>query len=155
MCLAIERLNPAPDYLLVDAITVDLPTSQKALIHGDALSQCIAAASILAKVERDACMCEWDKVFPQYGLKNHKGYSTSEHWKALEIMGRRRCIVLVFGPSANTRRIPCGPAIRGNPSYFLRKNFHPIGPSQRTRRVVSLVILLQTLSLLKKWLHDV
>ena len=81
---AIERLNPAPDYLLVDAITVDLPLAQRALIHGDALSQCIAAASILAKVERDACMREWDLVFPQYGLKNHKGYSTDEHWKALE-----------------------------------------------------------------------
>jgi ribonuclease HII len=84
---AIERLNPAPDYLLVDAVTVDLPLAQRALIHGDALSQCIAAASILAKVERDACMREWDLVFPQYGLKNHKGYSTDEHWKALETHG--------------------------------------------------------------------
>ncbi|HEV2690984.1 MAG TPA: ribonuclease HII [Bryobacteraceae bacterium] len=84
---AIEKLNPLPDYLLVDAITVDLPLAQLALIHGDALSQCIAAASILAKVERDACMREWDKVFPQYGLKNHKGYSTDEHWKALENHG--------------------------------------------------------------------
>jgi ribonuclease HII len=84
---AIERLNPAPDYLLVDAVTVDLPLTQRALIHGDALSQCIAAASILAKVERDACMREWDQVFPNYGLKNHKGYSTDEHWKALETHG--------------------------------------------------------------------
>ncbi len=84
---AIERLNPAPDYLLVDAVTVDLPLTQRALIHGDALSQCIAAASILAKVERDACMREWDQVFPHYGLKNHKGYSTDEHWKALETHG--------------------------------------------------------------------
>jgi ribonuclease HII len=84
---AVERLNPAPDYLLVDAITVDLPISQRALIHGDALSQCIAAASILAKVERDACMREWDNIFPQYGLKNNKGYTTDEHWKALENHG--------------------------------------------------------------------
>lgn len=84
---AVERLRPAADYLLVDAITVDLPVAQRALIHGDALSQCIAAASILAKVERDACMCEWDQVFPQYGLKNHKGYSTPEHWRALESLG--------------------------------------------------------------------
>src|SRR5580700_8890597 len=84
---AIERLNPQPDYLLIDAVTVDLPMAQRALIHGDALSQCIAAASILAKVERDACMREWDKVFPQYGLKNHKGYTTDEHWKALEKHG--------------------------------------------------------------------
>jgi len=84
---AIERLNPAPDYLLVDAVTVDLPLTQRALIHGDARSQCIAAASILAKVERDACMREWDLVFPDYGLKNHKGYSTDQHWKALESHG--------------------------------------------------------------------
>jgi len=87
MLRAVKKLNPAPDYLLIDAITVDLAVEQRALIHGDALSQCIAAASILAKVERDACMCEWDKVFPQYGLKNHKGYSTDEHWKALENHG--------------------------------------------------------------------
>ena len=84
---AVERLSQAPDFLLVDAVTIDLATPQRALIHGDALSQCIAAASILAKVERDACMCEWDRVFPQYGLKNHKGYSTPEHWKALEEHG--------------------------------------------------------------------
>ena len=56
---AIERLNPTADYLLVDAVTVDLPLAQRALIHGDALSQCIAAASIIAKVTRDACMREW------------------------------------------------------------------------------------------------
>src|ERR1700676_4185745 len=84
---AIERLQPAPDYLLIDAITVDLPIPQRALIHGDALSQCIAAASILAKVERDACMCRWDQVFPQYGLSSNKGYTTDRHWKALEAHG--------------------------------------------------------------------
>lgn len=84
---AVERLEPAPDYLLIDAITVDLPIAQRALIHGDALSQCIAAASILAKVERDACMCKWDEVFPQYGLKSNKGYTTDRHWKALEAHG--------------------------------------------------------------------
>lgn len=84
---AVEQLQPAPDYVLVDAVTLDLSLPQRALIHGDALSQSIAAASIIAKVERDACMCEWDRVFPQYGLKNHKGYSTEEHWKALEDYG--------------------------------------------------------------------
>jgi len=84
---AVERLQPEPDYLLIDAITVDLPIAQRALIHGDALSQCIAAASILAKVERDQCMREWDKIFPHYGLKSNKGYSTDQHWKALENHG--------------------------------------------------------------------
>lgn len=84
---AIEQLHPAADYLLVDAVTVDLPLPQQALIHGDALSQCIAAASIIAKVARDACMCAWDEIFPEYGLKNHKGYSTDEHWRALQQFG--------------------------------------------------------------------
>ena len=84
---AVEKLQPAAGFLLVDALEIDLPIPQQALIHGDALSQCIAAASILAKVERDACMCAWHEVFPQYGLKNHKGYSTDEHWKALEKFG--------------------------------------------------------------------
>jgi ribonuclease HII len=87
MSRAIAKLNPAPNYLLADAMTLDIDISQTALIHGDALSQCIAAASILAKVERDACMREWDRIFPNYGLKNHKGYSTDEHWKALEKYG--------------------------------------------------------------------
>jgi ribonuclease HII len=84
---AIEQLQPAPDYLLVDAVTVDLLLGQRALIHGDALSQSIAAASIIAKVERDACMRAWDQVFPQYGLKRHMGYSTEEHVAALESFG--------------------------------------------------------------------
>ena len=84
---AIERLKTRPDYLLIDAVSVELPIPQRPLIHGDALSQCIAAASILAKVERDACMCEWDKIFPQYGLKSNKGYTTDVHWKALEAHG--------------------------------------------------------------------
>lgn len=84
---AIEQLSPPADYLLIDAVKLDLPIAQRALIHGDALSQCIAAASILAKVERDACMREWDSVFPQYGFKNNKGYSTDEHWKSLEAHG--------------------------------------------------------------------
>lgn len=84
---AVLKLAPLPDYLLVDAVSVDVTIDQEAIIHGDAVSQCIAAASIVAKVERDACMREWDSIFPQYGLKNHKGYSTPEHWKALESHG--------------------------------------------------------------------
>ena len=79
------ELNPAPDYLLVDAVTVDLPVSQRALIHGDALSQCIAAASILAKVERDACMRDWDRgVSPVRVEESTRDTRTDEHWKALE-----------------------------------------------------------------------
>jgi ribonuclease HII len=95
---AVEKLHPVPDYLLIDAVQIDLPIEQRSLIHGDALSQCIAAASILAKVERDACICAWDRVFPEYGLKNHKGYSTPEHWIALETHGPTALHRFSFAP---------------------------------------------------------
>lgn len=84
---AIERLSPIPDYLLIDALAIDLPIPQRALIHGDALCQAIAAASILAKVSRDAAMAEWDRVFPQYGLAQNKGYGTPDHLQALAEFG--------------------------------------------------------------------
>jgi len=80
---AVEKLVPRPDFLLIDFVTVDLDIAQRSLVHGDALSQCIAAASILAKVERDRCMAAWGEVFPQYGLAAHKGYFTPEHLEAL------------------------------------------------------------------------
>jgi ribonuclease HII len=75
------------DYLLVDAVVVDVAIPQKALIHGDSLSFSIAAASILAKVARDAALREWDRVFPDYGLARNKGYGTLEHVAALERSG--------------------------------------------------------------------
>ncbi len=84
---AILKLDPAPDYLLVDAVTVDLPIPQQGLIKGDARCRSIAAASILAKVDRDACMLEWDAAYPQYGLARGKGYPTPEHLSALEAHG--------------------------------------------------------------------
>lgn len=80
---AVSRLSPAADYLLIDAVKVDLPLPQEAIIHGDALSQCIAAASILAKTARDACMRQWDAIFPEFGLARNKGYGTDEHYNAL------------------------------------------------------------------------
>jgi ribonuclease HII len=84
---AVEKLCPAADYLLVDAVSVDGGSAQRGIIHGDARSQSIAAASILAKVERDACISRWHEVFPQYGLDTNKGYHTPEHIKALETFG--------------------------------------------------------------------
>ncbi len=87
MKLAVEKLDPPCDYLLVDALTLDLSMPQLPLIRGDARCRSIAAASILAKVERDACLAEWDRVFPQYGLARHKGYFTPEHVEALRIHG--------------------------------------------------------------------
>ena len=83
---AVEALKPC-DYLLVDAVKVHLPLPQKAVIHGDALSFSIAAASILAKTARDQALVAWDEVFPGYGLASNKGYSTPDHIAALERMG--------------------------------------------------------------------
>jgi ribonuclease HII len=87
MKLAVERLNPRPDFLLVDAVAVDFDCAQKKIIHGDALSASIAAASILAKVHRDAILRAWDPVYPQYGLASNKGYSTPYHKQALREHG--------------------------------------------------------------------
>jgi ribonuclease HII len=84
---AVLRLTPMPDHLLVDALRLDCEMPQDAIIHGDALSASIAAASILAKVERDRMMCDWDAVFPAYGLASHKGYSTPKHLAALRELG--------------------------------------------------------------------
>jgi ribonuclease HII len=87
MVAAISQLNPFPDYLLLDALELDLPIEQKALIHGDARSISIAAASILAKVDRDQRMQEFDEIYPQYGLAQNKGYSTPDHLDALRRHG--------------------------------------------------------------------
>ena len=84
---AVGRLAPAADHLLVDALRLDCEVPQFPIIHGDALSASIAAASILAKVERDRMMREWDPVFPAYGLASHKGYSTPKHIAALREFG--------------------------------------------------------------------
>jgi ribonuclease HII len=84
---AVMRLTPAADHLLVDAMRLDCDVRQDPIIHGDALSASIAAASILAKVERDRMMCEWDPVYPAYGLASHKGYSTPRHLAALREHG--------------------------------------------------------------------
>ncbi len=87
MMAAISQLRPLPDFLLLDAIELDLPIEQKSLIHGDARSVSIAAASILAKVERDRRMTEFDLLYPQYGLAQNKGYSTPDHLAALRRFG--------------------------------------------------------------------
>jgi ribonuclease HII len=84
---AVDALKPQPDYLLVDALRLDLDIEQRGIIKGDAKVDSIAAASILAKVDRDACLLDWDAIYPQYGLARHKGYCTAEHLAALERYG--------------------------------------------------------------------
>ncbi|MBZ5642803.1 MAG: ribonuclease HII [Acidobacteriia bacterium] len=87
MAQALSQLKISPDYLLLDAMQLDVMVEQKSLIHGDALSVSIAAASIIAKVERDRMMLEWDLIYPQYGLARHKGYATPDHLSALRSHG--------------------------------------------------------------------
>jgi len=87
MRMAVGQLSPSADYLLIDALRLDCELPQRPIIHGDALSASIAAASILAKVERDRMICAWDPVFPVYGLASNKGYSTPHHLAALREHG--------------------------------------------------------------------
>jgi ribonuclease HII len=87
MLHAVQQLAPAARYLLVDAVRLDCELPQQAIIHGDALSASIAAASILAKVERDRMISAWDPVFPMYGLASNKGYCTPHHLAALREHG--------------------------------------------------------------------
>jgi ribonuclease HII len=87
MLAALEKLSVTPDYLLLDAMSLDLPLEQKSLIHGDARSISIAAASILAKTARDECMLDFDRAYPQYGLARNKGYGTAVHLEALRLYG--------------------------------------------------------------------
>lgn len=90
MALAIAQLDDEhpPDFLLVDFL--DLPQlnyPQKSIVHGDALSLSIAAASIIAKVSRDRLMMELDSQYPGYGFASHKGYGTPQHRAALDHLG--------------------------------------------------------------------
>jgi ribonuclease HII len=85
---AVAGLPLQPGHVLVDARTIpDLAVPQTALIHGDALDASIAAASIVAKVHRDAWMCELDERYPGYGFSRHMGYGTPEHLVALDRLG--------------------------------------------------------------------
>ena len=87
MSAALQQLSIVPDYLLIDAMQLDVLIEQKSIIKGDARSVSIAAASILAKTHRDTRMEEWDALYPQYGLARHKGYATPDHLEALRLHG--------------------------------------------------------------------
>ena len=99
MLRALKALLPAPDFILTDAMPLREPGGEfsiphRAIVHGDARSVSIAAASILAKVARDEHLVRLDSVFPQYGLARNKGYGTRDHLNALAR----------FGPCAEHRK---------------------------------------------------
>ncbi len=87
MLQAVLALDPRPDCLLVDAMKIELEIPQKPVIHGDARSFSIAAASIVAKVARDRWIAYWHEIYPRYGLASNKGYATPDHLRALEQFG--------------------------------------------------------------------
>lgn len=84
---ALDNLPGEPGHLLIDAMTLDNGINQTSLIKGDAVSNSIAAASIIAKTTRDIMMAEYDLEYPDYGFSNHKGYGTKTHLEALEKYG--------------------------------------------------------------------
>ncbi|HBG33328.1 MAG TPA: ribonuclease HII [Acholeplasmataceae bacterium] len=87
MISAIRQLKIKPDFLLIDAMPMEIDIPLLSIIKGDTLSVSIAAASIVAKTTRDGYMMEMDKLFPEYGFKNHKGYGTKEHLEAIKTYG--------------------------------------------------------------------
>lgn len=85
----INALNQKPEIVLIDAVKgLNIPYESESIIHGDALSYNIAAASILAKVSRDRYMEEMDKIYPEYNFAKHKGYGTKEHIQNLQKYGK-------------------------------------------------------------------
>ncbi len=87
MYSAIEKLSIKPEYVLIDAMPMELDIPTESIIKGDALSISIAAASIVAKTTRDQYMIEMDKLFPEYEFKKHKGYGTKEHMEKIMTYG--------------------------------------------------------------------
>ena len=111
MAAAVQSLGVAVDFLLVDAMQLDLDMPQKSLIRGDARCVSIAAASIIAKVERDRWMRAWDKVYPRYNLASNKGYTTPDHLRALNEHGPTPLHRFSFRPVREAARsFPSAPA---------------------------------------------
>ena len=89
LTVSLKELTQKPDLIIVDALTnIDtLGTPYESIIKGDAKCYSISAASIIAKVTRDRIMREWDKIYPQYGFAQHKGYGTSAHISSIKEYG--------------------------------------------------------------------
>ena len=95
---AIDNLNVKPEHLLIDAVKLDTSIPSTSIIKGDAKSQSIAAASIIAKVTRDRMMIELDKKYPEYGYAKHKGYPTKDHIEAVKKYGVKDFYRFTFAP---------------------------------------------------------
>ena len=88
MKLAVDQLSPPPQSLLIDYMRLpEVRLPQKGITNGDSLCMSIACASIIAKVVRDKLMVEFDRIYPGYGLAQHKGYGTKEHLACLSRLG--------------------------------------------------------------------
>lgn len=87
MIEAVNNLSVKPEHLLIDAVKLNIDIPQTSIIKGDAKSESIAAASIVAKVTRDRMMIELDKEHPEYDFKHNKGYGTKKHIEAIEKYG--------------------------------------------------------------------
>lgn len=99
MVRALEGLPVAPDHVLVDGLAVGaIRVEQTAIVHGDARSYSIAAASILAKVTRDRQMMVYHQRWPEYGFDGHKGYPTAAHLAVLKRLGPSPIHRRSFGP---------------------------------------------------------
>jgi ribonuclease HII len=95
---ALLRLRPPPDCAVIDAVPLpSLPFPCLPVVRGDAISYAVAAASVVAKVERDRLMTDYDRVYPQYGFSVHKGYAVPEHRRAIAIYGPSPIHRLTFG----------------------------------------------------------
>lgn len=98
MMIALDNLDVKPEHILVDAMPLFTDIPHDAIIHGDALSLSIAAASVIAKVTRDNMMIELDKKYPMYGFKKHKGYPTKLHLENLQKYGPLENYRFTYGP---------------------------------------------------------
>lgn len=87
MLEAVNNLSVKPEHLLIDAVKLNTDIPQTSIIKGDAKSESIAAASIIAKVTRDRMMVELDKIHPEYDFKHNKGYGTKKHIEAIRKYG--------------------------------------------------------------------
>lgn len=98
MLLAIKNTNIKMEYILIDAMPLDIDIPHTSIIKGDLKSLTISASSVIAKVTRDKMMYELDKIYPMYDLKNNKGYGTKKHIEAIKKHGITKYHRLSFNP---------------------------------------------------------